>query len=92
LAQQTLSCGKFLAGSPSETLLSMVDERQNSISYVLPLAAYTEGPLVCANTPEKIKDEKIAPIYIEQKIIFKHIRIKFALALLRLLTLLLLLP
>lgn len=51
LAQQTLSCELFLAGSPPETLLSKVDEHQNSTSYVLSLAADTEGLLVCANIP-----------------------------------------
>jgi hypothetical protein len=41
----------FLAGSPFETLLSKVDEYQNNTFYVSPLAANTEGPLVCANIP-----------------------------------------
>jgi hypothetical protein len=51
LAQQTLSCAMFLAGSPFENLLSKVDEYQSSTSYVLLLVADTEGLLVCANIP-----------------------------------------
>jgi hypothetical protein len=51
LVQETLSCAFSPSGYPFEIQLSMVDEYQNDISYVLLPVADTDELSVCASKP-----------------------------------------